>query len=388
MDAATGILTVVAGNGTVTYSGDGGPATQAGIGFPWCVAVDTSGNLYITDGALNYIRKVDAATGVISTIAGNGQPVSFGDGGPAASAGLDVPVGISVDANGNLYIAEAARIRRIDGVTGIITTVAGNGVDGFSGDGGPATVANLNYPTFAAADSSGNLYISDTSNRRLRRVSAATGIISTVAGSGAPAFNGDGIPAVSANIDVGFGIADALGNIFLADRENLRVRRGGCCYRDRYDRGWKRNRGLRGRWRYRHDGQSQFAVGPRAFALRQSDGCGADWGPGAARVSTGGTDVHGGFCQFEQPELGVRGKHYVDGNRVASGWTGVCWRDGQLSRHVDPSGVARGFAGISSAVERNSGTHIEHALARRSRYSGTILGRLGLLWKRVGRRLL
>jgi len=192
VDAATGILTVVAGNGTLTYSGDGGPATQAGIGDPWCVAVDASGNLYISDAAFNYIRRVSAATSVISTIAGNGQTVSSGDGGPALSAGINYPVGISLDANGNLYIAEEEghRIRRIDAVTGIITTVAGTGVYGFSGDGGPATAANLSYPAFASTDSSGNLYISDRGNRRVRRVSAANGTIITVAGTGDPGGSG------------------------------------------------------------------------------------------------------------------------------------------------------------------------------------------------------
>jgi sugar lactone lactonase YvrE len=227
VDAATGIITTVAGNGTQGFSGDGGPATSATLNHPWGVAVDASGNLFIADVYNQRIRRVDASTGTITTVAGNGTAAYSGDGGAATSASLNYPYGVAVDASGNLFIADTgnARVRRVDAKTGIITTVAGDGNGAYSsGDGGPATSAGLS-PSGVALDSSGNLFIAD-GNNRIRRVDAVTGVITTVAGNGTQGFSGDGGPATNASLNGAESVAvDSSGNLFIADRENQRVRR-------------------------------------------------------------------------------------------------------------------------------------------------------------------
>ena len=229
--SSTGILTVVAGNGIRGFSGDGGPATSASLNQPSSVAVDTAGNLYIVDKDNQRIRKVTPG-GTITTVAGNGDFGFTGDGGPATSASLNFPRGVAVDADGNLYIADtySNRIRKVT-PGGTITTVAGSGsadpgAGGFSGDGGPATSASLNFPTSAALDALGNLYIADLGNHRVRKVTPG-GTITTVAGSGPPgAFSGDGGSATSASLNLPSGVAvDAAGNLFIADLINERVRK-------------------------------------------------------------------------------------------------------------------------------------------------------------------
>jgi len=195
----SGILTVVAGNGVGGFSGDGGPATSASLYSPNGVAVDTSGDLYVADSGNNRVRKV-SLSGIISTVAGSGAQGVSGDGGPATSASLYSSFGVAVDAAGNLYIADTYnnRIQKVS-ASGTITTVGGSGRQGFSGDGGPATSAQLNNPVGVAVDARGNLYIADGWNHRIRRVSPS-GIISTVAGNGAPWFSGDGGPATSTTV--------------------------------------------------------------------------------------------------------------------------------------------------------------------------------------------
>jgi trimeric autotransporter adhesin len=182
----TGVLTVFAGNGSRSFSGDGGPATIAGMSGATGVGLDADGNLFIADSANNRIRRVDASTGIITTVAGSGVFGFSGDGGPATDAGLRGPARVALDVQGNLFIADSAnhRIRRVDASTGIITTVAGNGTTGVGGDGGQAINAGLREPLGVAVDAQGNLAISHGAfdNRRLRRVNAATGVISTVAG--------------------------------------------------------------------------------------------------------------------------------------------------------------------------------------------------------------
>src|SRR5439155_23906962 len=173
-------------------------------------------NLYIADPNNNRIRKVAAATGIITTVAGGGS--SLGDGGAATSASLYDPTALALDASGNLYIADQNnhRIRKVDAATGIITTVAGNGSPAFGGDGGAATSASLNNPDGVAVDASGNVYVAEQSNHRIRRVAAATGIITTVAGNGSPAFAGDGGPATSARLNYPDRVAlDASGNLYI-----------------------------------------------------------------------------------------------------------------------------------------------------------------------------
>ena len=206
-----------------TSSGDGGPATSARIGRAYGMTVDASANLYFADSYNNVIRKVDAS-GIISTVAGTGSYGYSGDGGRAASAQLYTPMGVAVDASGNLYIADRSNYRiRMVSTSGIITTVAGNGKCCYSGDGGPATSAELE-PSGVALDATGNLYLTDWGGARIRVVSTS-GFISTVAGTGALGFSGDGGPATRSNVDSPAGITtDNSGNIYIADVGNARIR--------------------------------------------------------------------------------------------------------------------------------------------------------------------
>ncbi len=228
VSAATGVISTVAGNGSYGYAGDGEAATSAELNEPQAIAVDGGGNLYIADTNNRVIRKVAAATGIISTVAGTGSYGYSGDGGPATSAGLSDPYGIAVDAAGNLYIADTYNevIRKVTIATGVISTVAGNGSGGYAGDGGPATSAELSSPEGIAVDGAGNLYIADTYNSVIRKVTAATGVISTVAGNGNFGYSGDSGPATSAELSNPDGVAvDAGGNLYIADTNNLVIRR-------------------------------------------------------------------------------------------------------------------------------------------------------------------
>ena len=214
-----GIVSRVAGNSRPGYAGDGGPALSAQFYFASGVAVDSSGNLYVGDTANRRVRKVSSA-GIITTIAGTGVQGFSGDGGPATNAQLLGPSGLTTDATGNLYIVDDLRIRKID-TTGVITTVAGNGTGGFSGDGSQATNAQLSSPYGVAVDGSGNLFISDDGNRRVRKV-ASNGIITTVAGTGTYGSAGDGGPAISAQLTGASGIAvDKTGNLYISDSSPL-----------------------------------------------------------------------------------------------------------------------------------------------------------------------
>jgi len=221
-----GTITTIAGSGGMKgYSGDGGPATLAQLNFPTGIGVDNGGNLYITDRDNHRIRRVDTS-GVITTVAGTGEEGHGGDGGPAVMAQLSGPHGLAVDGSGNLYIAETPndRIRRVD-TSGVITTVAGTGETGHGGDGGPAVMAQLSGPHGLAVDGSGNLYIADTWNDRIRRV-GTSGVITTVAGNGKRGYSGDGGPAVMAQLSGPHGLAvDGSGNLYIADAWNHRIRR-------------------------------------------------------------------------------------------------------------------------------------------------------------------
>jgi sugar lactone lactonase YvrE len=221
---ATGDITTVAGNGAAGFAGDGGLATSAELNYPESVSVDSSGNLYIADLDNNRIREVSAATGVITTIAGTGTAGFSGDGGAATSANINQPYGIAIDASGNVYFADYnnCRIREISS-SGTISTVAGNGTCGYSGDGGSATSAELYTPTDVALDGAGNLYIVDYQNSRIRKVTSASGVITTVAGGAGVGFAGDGGAATSAKLYYPLGVTvDPSGNIFIADEERIR----------------------------------------------------------------------------------------------------------------------------------------------------------------------
>ena len=220
----TGVITTIAGNGEESYGGDNGPAVAARLNFPAAVVVDVAGNLYIVDSGNHRIRRVDS-TGMITTIAGNGELGFSGDGGPAVAAHLLYPTGIAVDGAGNLYIADTDnhRIRRVDR-SGTITTIAGTGEQGYSGDNGPAVEAQLAYPHGMTVDGAGNLYVADNWNSRIRRIDA-TGVIITIAGIGGSGFSGDGGPAVAAQLNLPQGVAvDGTGNLYIADTDNHRIR--------------------------------------------------------------------------------------------------------------------------------------------------------------------
>jgi uncharacterized protein (TIGR03437 family) len=217
-----GIITTVAGNGNAVFSGDGGPAASAGLNFPTGITLDSAGNLYIGDSLNNRIRRVSGGT--ITTIAGNGTAAYSGDGGPAISASLNAPAGLTVDLAGTLYFADFynLRIRTVAG--GVIATFAGNADYQFSGDGGLAVNAVLSSPSYVTVDSTGNLYISDGGNNRIRKVTG--GIITTVAGNGNYAYTGDGGPATSASLNQpGAVVEDSVGNLYIADYLNNRVRK-------------------------------------------------------------------------------------------------------------------------------------------------------------------
>ncbi len=228
-----GTINTIAGTGVYGFSGDGGPATQAQFSYPWAGGVDAKGNLYILDAFNNRVRKVDATTGNVSTVAGSGATGCgnggyTGDNGLATSATLNCPIGLDVDAAGDLYISDYYNfvIRRVDGKTNIITTVAGTpGVAGYSGDGGLATSATLSYADRVSVNGAGNLFISDTGNSVIRRVDAVTGKIETFAGNGNFAFSGDGGPALSASFASPTGVVVTnSGDLYVGDLFNNRVR--------------------------------------------------------------------------------------------------------------------------------------------------------------------
>lgn len=226
--ASDNVITTVAGSGEQGFSGDGGPATEAKLSSPYGVSVDTQGNLFIADYYNCVIRKVSASNNIITTVAGNGSFGYSGDGGSATQARIGSPYGITVDAQGNLYIADYNnyRVRKVNSSDSIITTVAGNGTPGFSGDGASATQASLNSPTDVMVDAQGNLFIADTNNNRVRKVNTTANIITTVAGNGIASFSGDGGPATQANIRAPYGmVVDAQGNLFIADTNNYRIRK-------------------------------------------------------------------------------------------------------------------------------------------------------------------
>lgn len=227
LGAEAGVISSPVGTGEAGFSGDGGPAAEANLNGPFGLAFDREGNLYLSDTGNHRIRKVDAKTDVISTVAGNGEKGFSGDGGPATEAKLDEPYGLAIDKEGSLYFADRLnrRVRVVDGKTGVISTVAGDGSRTYSGDGGPGGKAGLVEPNSVALDGKGRLYIADVAGHRIRVVDLKTGRIDTFAGTGKPRHDGDGGPAREASIHGARAVqVGPDGTVYLLEREGNSLR--------------------------------------------------------------------------------------------------------------------------------------------------------------------
>ena len=223
-----GIITTVAGTGERGYDGDEGPAGSALLSEPFMCAFDSGGNLYIAEAMNHCIRRVDHETGIIITIAGTGAQGYSGDGGPATAATFNQPYSLQVDSDGDVYVVDRLNfvIRKIEVATGIITTVAGTGEAGYAGDGGPATEAQFREPNDCYLDGRGGLLIADVQDQRIRRLDLASGTITTFAGNGAKERGGDGKPATEASILGARAVCmDGAGNTYIAEREGNGIRR-------------------------------------------------------------------------------------------------------------------------------------------------------------------
>ena len=222
-----GIITTVAGTGEKSYRGDGGPAQLAHLSEPFMCAFDSTGNLYVAEATNHCIRRVDVANSVITTIAGTGAEGYSGDGGPATGATFNQPYSLQVDVNGDIYVVDRLNfvIRKIDGATGVIITVAGTGEAGYGGDSGPGTEAQFREPNDCFLDGKGGLLIADIQDQRIRRLDFTTGVITTLAGNGAKERTGDGLPATEASILGARAICmDGAGNTYIAEREGNGIR--------------------------------------------------------------------------------------------------------------------------------------------------------------------
>ena len=228
MLAQKGIIQTVLGNGEEGWDGDGGPALEAACQLPYACEFDSQGNMIVCMGRQHRIRRMDARTGIISLVAGTGEAGYSGDGGPALDAVINQPYGLAVDRNGDMYFSQRfdPAVRKIDGRTGIISTVAGTGEFGYSGDGGPGNEAMLREPNDLYLDGKGGLLIADIQDQRIRRVDLATGIITTLAGTGEKSRAGDGRPAAEAALMGPRAVCmDSQGNIYVAEREGNGVRK-------------------------------------------------------------------------------------------------------------------------------------------------------------------
>ena len=224
----TGTIQTIAGTGDGGYSGDGGPATAATLREPFMCAFDPAGNLLFCESRNYCVRRIDAQTGIVTTLVGTGEAGYTGDGGPAAQAQLNEPYSLTVDTNGDIYIVDRLNVvvRKVDAATGIISTVAGTGEIGYGGDGGPGTLAQMREPNDCFLDGRGGLLIADIQDQRIRRLDLGTGIITTFAGNGEKVRGGDGLPAAQASILGARAVCmDGSGNTYIAEREGNGVRK-------------------------------------------------------------------------------------------------------------------------------------------------------------------
>jgi sugar lactone lactonase YvrE len=227
MTYAAGIITTYAGTGEQGYTGDGGPATQARLSEPFMCAFDAQGNLYVAEATNHCVRRIDHHTGIITTVAGTGRAGYSGDGGPATQATMNQPYSLQIDAAGHIYIVDRlnAVIRKVDSASGLISTIAGTGKPGSGGDGGPGMAAQLREPNDCCLDGHGGLLIADVQDQRIRRLDLTTGLITTVAGNGEKVRAGDGLPATAASL---FGAravcVDSRGNMYICEREGNGIR--------------------------------------------------------------------------------------------------------------------------------------------------------------------
>lgn len=223
-----GIIQTVLGNGEDGWEGDGGPALEAACQLPYACEFDPQGNMVVCMGRQHLIRRMDARTGIITRVCGNGQAGYAGDGGPALDAVINQPYGLAIDGNGDIFFAQRfdPAVRKIDAETGIVSTVAGTGEFGYSGDGDPGNEAMLREPNDLFLDGQGGLLIADIQDQRIRRVDLATGIITTFAGTGEKSRAGDGRPATEASLMGPRAVCmDRQGNVYVAEREGNGVRR-------------------------------------------------------------------------------------------------------------------------------------------------------------------
>lgn len=228
MSVTPGVIQTIAGTGEKGYAGDGGPAPQALMNEPFMCAFDAQGNLYVAEAINHCVRRIDARTGIITTVAGNGQQGYSGDGGPATQATMNQPYSLQIDTNGDIYIVDRlnAVIRKVAAATGRITTVAGTGTPGSSGDGGPGIRAQLHEPNDCFLDGRGGLLIADVRDQRIRRLDLRTEIITTFAGTGEKARGGDGQPATAASILGARAVCmDQQGNTYICEREGNGIRK-------------------------------------------------------------------------------------------------------------------------------------------------------------------
>jgi hypothetical protein len=229
MPFEAGKIQTYVGTGAAGYAGDGGPAIEAVCTEPFMCDFDSAGNLYYSESRNNIIRRVDKATGIIITVAGTGEAGNSGDGGPSTQATMREPYSLQVDrGNGDIYIVDrlSAVVRKVDGASGVISTVAGTGEQGFSGDGGPGNQAMFREPNDCFLDGKGGLLIADIQDQRIRKLDLATGIITTFAGNGEKERSGDGKPALEASFLGSRAVCmDSKGNTYVAEREGNGVRK-------------------------------------------------------------------------------------------------------------------------------------------------------------------